>query len=91
MILELVSKPAETAVSNIHYVLINGSASTLALPASPAVGTMVWVTPGNVLNNNVIARNGSNIMGLAEDMTLDNADATAALRYINSSLGWRLL
>ena len=30
-------------------------------------------------------------MGVAEDMTMDNATATAQLRYINSTLGWRLV
>lgn len=72
-------------------VLTNAAASTATLPASPTAGDTCWVTPGNGRLDNVIARNGQNIMGLAEDMTLDNANATVQLRFINSTLGWRLV
>jgi hypothetical protein len=30
-------------------------------------------------------------MSLAEDMKVDNANVTVQLRFINSTLGWRLV
>ena len=57
----------------------------------PVTGDTCWVTVGNTRTDNLVARNGSPLMGVAEDMTLDNANATAQLRYINSTLGWRLV
>lgn len=90
-VLSVVSGTTQAAVKDTHYVLTNVAASTLTLPATPTAGDTVWVTAGNGLTTNVIARNGQNIMGLAEDMTLDDANVTVQLRYINATLGWRLL
>jgi hypothetical protein len=84
-----VSATTVTAMTSAHYVLTNVAATTLTLPAAPASGDTVRVTPANALTTNVIARNGQTIMGVAEDMTLDNADATVELRFINST--WRLI
>lgn len=92
MLLALVisSSTSNTISANTHIVLTNASASTATLPASPTAGDTVRVTPGNGRLDNVIARNGNNIMSLAEDMTIDNASVGVTLRYINSSLGWRI-
>lgn len=83
-----VTGTAQTAVAGYHYSLNNAAATTLTLPASPAEGAMVWVTVANGRYDNSIARNGSTIMALAEDMLLDNP-TTYQLRFINGS--WRLL
>lgn len=91
MVLNIVTGTSQTAVSGGHYVLTNVAATTVTLPASPTAGDTVWVTPGNGLTTNVIAQGGSKIMSLAEDMTLDNFNVTVQLRYINSTLGWRLV
>lgn len=90
MVLNIVAGTTQTAVVNGHYVLTNVAVTTLTLPASPVAGDQVWVTPGNGLATNVIARNANPIMSLAEDMTINNRHATVQLRYINSTLGWRL-
>lgn len=88
----IVSTSTANAVgANSHIVLTNAAASTATLPASPTAGDLVWITPGNGRFDNVIASNGQNLMGLAEDMTLDNPSATVCLRFINSTLGWRLI
>jgi hypothetical protein len=74
----------------IHYVCTNVSAVTVTLPPSPASGTPVWVTFTNGLATNVLGRNASTIMALAEDMTIDLAQGlTVELRYVNSD--WRLV
>jgi hypothetical protein len=75
------------AAANTHYYL-NGTGITLTLPSSPAVGDEVRISEvaGNV--DGVIARNGSNIMSLAEDLALDSAYAVLHLRYTNATIGW---
>lgn len=82
---------AIAAIAGQHIVCTNAGAVTITLPATPTAGQTVWVTVGNGRTDNVIARNGQNIMGLAEDMTINSADATVALRFINTTLGWRLV
>ena len=61
---------------------------TLTLPSSPAAGD--WVAFSNFSNTTtcVIGRNGSNIMGLAEDMTVDNVSYFATLVYADATRGW---
>jgi len=86
----VVSGTTQTAVAGNHYVLTNVAATTVTLPASPNSGDTVWVTWTNSLATNVIARNGSTIMGDASDLTLDTVtNGTVQLRYVNSS--WRLV
>lgn len=85
----VVTGTTQAAVNNAHYVLTNAAATTVTLPASPASGDTVWITPTNGLTTNVIARNAQTIMGLAENMVIDSANATVSLRFVNSS--WRLL
>lgn len=86
-----VAASTQTAVANGHYSLDNAAASTLTLPATPTAGDPVWVTASNGRADNIVARNGQKIMGLAEDMTLDGTYRTASLRYINSTVGWVLV
>jgi hypothetical protein len=86
--LNVVTGTTQTAVANNHYVLTNVAISTLTLPATPTAGDVVWVTVGNGLTTNVVARNGSNIQSLAEDMTLNARYASVQMRYINSTIGW---
>lgn len=80
-----------TATAGQHIVCTNASAVTITLPTSPTAGQTVWITPGNGRSDNVVARNGQNIMSLAENMTINNRHATVQLRFINSTLGWRLV
>ena len=89
-VVAVVSGTSQAAVAGSHYILTNVSATTVTLPATPASGDTVWVTWANTLTTNVIARNGSTIMGLAEDMTLDaTTNGTVQLRFVNSS--WRIV
>lgn len=88
--MNIVTGTTQAAVANNQYVLTNVAATTVTLPASPAAGDTVYVTVANSLNTNVVARNGSNIMGLAQDLTLDAPYASAQLRYSNATKGWVL-
>ena len=89
--ISVVTGTSVTAAANTHYVLTNGSATTVTLPASPADGDIIWITVANALTTNIIARNGKSINGVAENMTIDNAYATVQLRYIDSTRMWRIL
>jgi hypothetical protein len=72
-------------------VLTHASASTATLPATLTAGDVIWVSPGNGRTDNVIARNGHLIMGLAEDVTIDSTTATVGLRYISAGIGLRII
>jgi len=76
-----------TATKNNHYYL-NGATITLTLPATPSVGDEVRLSEvaGNV--DCIIARNGSNIMSVADNLTVDLAYAVIYLRYVDATIGW---
>jgi hypothetical protein len=75
-----------TAVPSTVYVLT--ASLTLTLPAAPAVGS--WVRISNMSNTltAVVARNGSNIMSLAENMTIDRLSVGITMMYADATRGW---
>ena len=79
---------AITAVVNTHYVLTAATAATVTLPASPTISDTIYVTVANSLTTNVVARNGKNIQGIAEDLTLNTTYASVQLRYSDATEGW---
>lgn len=85
----LVASTSQAASADTHYLLTNIAATTVTLPASPAEGAAVWITPANSVQTNVVARNGRTIMGLAENLILDLPNKTVGLRYLNTS--WRIV
>jgi hypothetical protein len=74
---------------NREYCTVTASAQTITLPASPTAGNEVVISVGN-FTDTVIGRNSQNIMGLAEDMTIDSRDATVNLVFIDATRGWRI-
>jgi hypothetical protein len=74
------------AVRSRTYILT--ATLTLTLPASPATGDWVAVQNSSGTTTAVIGRNGSNIMSVAEDMTLDNENASIRLVYADATRGW---
>lgn len=85
----VVTGTTQAAAAGSHYVLTNVSATTVTLPASPATGDQVWVTVANDLTTNVIAKNAKTIMKLAQDLTINVANVTVKLRYVNTD--WKLV
>jgi len=75
-----------TAVRSRTYVLT--ASLTLTLPASPSAGDWVSVQDSSGTTTAVIGRNGSNIMSLAEDLTLDTANLAVTLVYTDATRGW---
>lgn len=76
------------AVNGGFYVLT--ASLTLTLPATPSSGDVVHVSNRSGVGTCVIDRNGSNIMGLAENMTLDSAQQPFSLVYADATRGWVL-
>jgi hypothetical protein len=75
-----------TAVAFRTYVLT--ASLTLTLPASPTAGDWVKIQNSSGTTTAVIARNGSNIMSLAENMTLDANFVPLQLVYADATRGW---
>lgn len=86
---QVVSGTSVTAVAGGHYILTNVAATAVTLPSTAFAGDELWITVANTLETNTILRNGLTIMGLAEDVLVDNAYITVRLRYVNSS--WRMI
>lgn len=81
------------AVKNNETIILNDNASsaTIELPSSPKLGNFVTIGVGNY-KNTIINRNGSNIMGLSENLTIDVANVSITLVYSgDSTLGWKII
>ena len=74
---------------NREHCTVTAAGQTITLPASPTAGNEVVISVGE-FTNTVIGRNSQNIMGLAEDMTIDSRDATVNLVFIDATRGWRI-
>lgn len=86
--------PVVTAVSATvnpeDYVVVTAATQTITLPATPLPGACVTVVVAGTWLDTVVARNGSNIMGLAQDITLDKQYAAMQFTYTDATNGWRL-
>ena len=72
----------------------SGGGFILTLPASPQLGDTIRILDlaGTFDTDNlVIGRNGNNIMGLAQDLTLSTENAAIGLVYSNATYGWKLI
>lgn len=67
---------------------VTAATQTITLPASPSAGDLCGVVVGD-FKDTVVARNGSTIMGLAEDLTIDSPFASLDFQYIGTT--WRLV
>ena len=68
-----------------------GTAITINLPASPAIGNEVtFIDSGNNLasNNLTIGRNSSNINGSGSDLVVSANASAFTLVYVNATRGW---
>lgn len=74
---------------NREYCTVVVSGQTITLPASPSPGWEVVISVEG-FEDTIIGRNGQNIMGLAENMTINIRNATINLVFIDASRGWRI-
>lgn len=77
------------ALKNTIYVLT--ADLTLTLPASPVAGDSIKISNQSEVAACIIARNGSNIMGLASDLTLDDPAKNFELIFTNAAKGWVII
>ena len=77
-------------LGNREFVSVTSAGLTMTLPASPAAGNEVAIQVGD-FTDTVIGRNSQNIMGLAEDMTIDVANRTVNLVFTDATRGWRVV
>lgn len=75
-----------TAVASNTYILT--ASITLTLPASPSAGDWVRIVNRSGTLTCVVGRNSTNIMGLAEDMTITNLNLGFYLVYTDATRGW---
>jgi len=71
----------------------SGGAFNVTLPASPSKGdTIKFFDVGNTFDtqNLTVVRNGQNIMGAADNLTVNTEGAAFELVYYDSTYGWRL-
>ena len=78
-----------TASKNNLYVLT--ADLTLTLPASPANGDSIKISNLSGVATCVLGRNGSLIMGVATDLTLDTPSASFELVYSGATKGWVII
>ncbi len=84
---------------NHEFCSVYTSGLTISLPASPKPGWYVSINIAGTFTNTTIDRNGSLLMGLAENMIIDAPYTTVKLVYSNASIldgaltvpaGWRI-
>jgi hypothetical protein len=82
----IVTATGVTAEAGDH-IHVTADGQTITLPATPAEGDVVSVSVGDFVGT-TLGRNALNIMSTAADMTLDKANCTATLRYVDATRGW---
>lgn len=89
-----VKTAAFTAVDGCVYACdTSGGAFTATLPASPQPGwTVTFIDYASTFDaaNLTVARNGSNIFGLADNYVLDQKNRGRTFVYVNSTKGWMI-
>ncbi len=84
------------AAGIMYFVDVSSAQVDLTLPSSPQLGdaAIAVVHSGGVIatNNIVMLRNGNNIMGLAQDMTVNTDAAAFQLKWSGDATeGWALV
>jgi hypothetical protein len=81
-----------TAVSgNGYFVNTTSGAITVTLPSSPSAGNIVAIADYArtfATNNVTVARNGSNIQGSANDITISTNGQSTTFVYVDGTKGW---
>ncbi len=83
-----------TALVNDRLFVTPAAGLVITLPAAPAIGDTVIVVDSagtSQTTNFNVARNGSLIAGLAEDLTFNVKSKAATLVFSNTTQGWRVM
>lgn len=76
-------------LTNREHCTVTASGQSITLPASPEIGWEV-VIGVNDFDDTIVLRNGSKIMGITEDLTIDIPYAVMQFLYTGTDQGWRL-
>ena len=85
---------ATMSVNRGYFVDTTGGAKTMTLPTGVTIGDTVRINDlaGTFGTNNLtVARNGSNIQGVADDLVVSVNQSSFGLVYSNGTYGWKLL
>ncbi len=85
---EIVSTNQVANVGSLHVII---NTLTLTLPTNPSTGDLVGVSNRSGNTDVIISRNAKNIMGIAENMTIDVPDAGFTLIYTDETRGWVII
>jgi len=80
-----------TAVAGDRLIVDTSNTVTITLPASASLSDEIRIIDGTgnaSINNITVARNGHNIEGLAQDLTVNVNRAAFGLVYYNATQGW---
>ena len=86
--------PYTVSANDRLFVNTSGGAVTVTLPASPQTGDQVRfldLAATFDTNNLTVGRNSLKIMGLDENLTVANENASFGLVYTGSTYGWKLI
>jgi hypothetical protein len=86
---EIIETASSRSAEPGQYTIVTSSGQTITFPSAPVKGYSIKVGVGNFADT-VINRNGKNIMGLAENMTIDKNNSTTIFQYISETIGWRI-
>jgi hypothetical protein len=89
----ITADPANAVAGYGYFCNTTGGAFTVTLPTSPSLGDFVsFIDYAGTFdtNNLTIARNGKNIQGVAEDLTVSVERAGLTLVFVDDTQGWLL-
>jgi hypothetical protein len=89
----ITADPANAVAGYGYFCNTTGGAFTVTLPTSPVLGDFVsFIDYAGTFdtNNLTIARNGKNIQGVAEDLTVSVERAGLTLVFVDNTQGWLL-
>ena len=89
----ITADPANAVAGYGYFCNTTGGAFTVTLPTSPVLGDFVsFIDYAGTFdtNNLTIARNGKNIQGVAEDLTVSVERAGLTLVFVDDTQGWLL-
>jgi len=81
-----VNTTLQTGRTYVYFVGV----TSLTLPPSPVVGDTLKIINRSGITTAIILRNGSNIMGDADDLEFDQLDGNFTFTFTNSSEGWTI-
>jgi len=89
---EPVTVTSNNTNATVGTIYVLTASLTLTLPSSPITGERIKISNRSGTTTCVVARNGNNIMGLAENLTLDVENIGITLVYSgNATQGWVII